>query len=333
MTPTDHPEVPWTAFLVLALSTNVWYYATNQYINQRCLAARNAWHAKMGVLLAGGLQLLLPLATCFPGMIYRVINPDLKDFNAAYPQVVAAVVPEGLRGFVAAAIVGAIMSTISGLVNSTSTIVTLDIVQRWGGRAWSEERLVRVGRWSGAVALLIGALLAPLVMRWESIFRYAQDIWAPMAAPVVVVFLCAALWQTASRRALACLWLAVLTVPLTLVRAILADAGIHFLPHNLENPLVLAGAVSLVCWALMASLRDRWSPAAGWSLALAACVPIFGIAVWSPVVTAVLVAAAMLALVGWPMLYRSLPAVGMWDQSLLARTCRFAGGPAWGSGG
>jgi solute:Na+ symporter, SSS family len=318
MTPADHAEVPWTALVILALSTNVWYYATNQYINQRCLAARNAWHAQMGVLLAGGLQLLIPLATCFPGMIYRVIDPGLEDFNAAYPKVVAAVVPAGLRGFVAAAIVGAIMSTISGLVNSTSRIVTLDIVQRWRGGAWPEARLVRVGRWSGAVALLIGALLAPLVMRWESIFRYAQDIWAPMAAPVVVVFLCAALWRSApARGALACLWLAVLTVPLTLARAILADADIHFLPPNLENPLVLAGAVSLSCWAIMASLRDRWSAAVGWSLALAACVPVFGIAVWSPAVTADLVAAAMLVFVGWPLARRSLPTAGMWDPSLI----------------
>ena len=94
--------------------------------------------------------------------------------------------------------------------------------------------------------MLIGALLAPLVMRWESIFRYAQDIWAPMAAPVVVVFLCAALWRDAhGRGALACLWLAVLTVPLTLVRAILADAGIHFLPASLENPLVLVPITGL----------------------------------------------------------------------------------------
>ena len=135
------------------------------------------------------------------------------------------------------------------------------------------------------------------------------------------------------RGALACLWLAVLTVPLTLVRAMLADTGIHFLPPNLENPLVLAGAVSLVCWAMMASLRDRWSPAAGWSLALAACVPMFGIAVWSPAVTAVFVAAAMLAFVGWPLVCRSLPSTGMWDQSLLRRTRRFAGGPVLGSGG
>ena len=145
MTPADHPEVPWTAFVILALSTNVWYYATNQYINQRCLAARNEWHAKMGVLFAGGLQLLLPLATCFPGMIYRVYNPNLANADAAYPAVVAWAVPTGLRGLVAAAIVGAIMSTISGLVNSTSTIITLDIFGRWKGRDWSEARLVRVG--------------------------------------------------------------------------------------------------------------------------------------------------------------------------------------------
>jgi SSS family solute:Na+ symporter len=200
----------------------------------------------------------------------------------------------------------------------TSTIVTLDLVGRWRGLAWPEERLVRVGRWSGAIGLLIGALLTPLVMRWESIFRYAQDLWAPMAAPIVVVFLCGALWPSARERgALACLWLAVLTVPLTLARAMLADAGIHFLPPNLENPLVFAGAVSLVCWAMMGSLRDRWSPAVGWGLALAAYVPVFGIAAWSPVLTAVLVAASMLAFVGVPLARRSPPRTGMWDRTLL----------------
>jgi len=318
MTTADHPELPWTAFLTLALSTNVWYYGTNQYINQRCLAARDEWHAKMGVLLAGGLQVLLPLATCFPGMIYRVMNPHLSDFNAAYPAVVAAIVPTGLRGFVAAAIVGAIMSTISGLVNSTSTIVTLDIVQRWRGHTWTEDRLVRIGRWSGAIALVIGAAMAPVVMRWESIFRYAQDLWAPMAAPVVVVFLCAALWEGASARgALACLWLAVLTVPLTLTRMVLADVGIHFLPANLENPMVLAGAISLICWAIMGLLRDRWSPVVGWGFSLAACAPILSMAWWSPTVTALLVAIAMFGLVGWPLVRRTRPSPGLWDQSLV----------------
>lgn len=318
MTPADHGEVPWTAFLILALSTNVWYYATNQYINQRCLAARDEWHAKMGVLLAGGLQVLMPLATCFPGMVYRVINPNLEDINLAYPEVVAAVVPVGLRGLVAAAVVGAIMSTISGLVNSTSTIVTLDIVGRSFGRGWSEDRLVRVGRWSGAIALLIGAAIAPLVMRWESIFRYAQEIWAPMAAPVVVVFLCAALWKNVhSRGALACLWLAVLTVPVSITRGLLADANVHFLPPNLENPLVLAGAISLISWAMMGLLVGRRSGAREGVLTAVSCVPILLVAALSPTVTAVFVAGAMLVFVGAPLLKKTLPRPGMWDQSML----------------
>ncbi|MDO8684928.1 MAG: hypothetical protein Q7N50_15800, partial [Armatimonadota bacterium] len=219
--PNIKSEIPWTALIILALSTNTWYYATDQFINQRCLGAKNEWHAKMGVLLAGGIQIIMPLATCFPGMIYAVMRADqglkpLADFNLAYPSVVKAVVPLGLRGLVVAAVIGAIMSTISGLVNSTSTMVSLDILRRWKGRNWSEMKVVRSGQWVGVIALLIGAGMAGLVMNWDSMFRYCQDIWAPMAAPAVVVFLSGALWKRAKTRgAIACLWMSILTVPVT----------------------------------------------------------------------------------------------------------------------
>lgn len=317
MTPADH-EVPWTALVMLLLSTNVWYYATNQYINQRCLAARDEWHARMGVLFAGALQLLIPFATCFPGMIYRVINPGLDNPDAAYPMVVAAVVPAGLRGLVVAAILSAIMSTISGLVNSTSTMVTLDIVQRWKGRDWSEARLVKVGRWSGAVALLIGALFAPIVMRWQNIFRYAQDIWAPMAAPVVVVFLAGALWPKANARGAAtCIWLAILTVPFTLLKSILADYGIHLLPANLENPMVFSGAVSLVSIGLIVTLAGKWSAGSAF-LATAPIVAFVGwLAVVSPTAMAGLVLVGMVGLVGLLMVTRRAAADHLWDWSML----------------
>jgi SSS family solute:Na+ symporter len=317
-TPADH-EVPWTALLVLMLSTNVWYYATNQYINQRCLAARNEWHAKMGVLFAVALQLLIPLATCFPGMIYRVINPALENPDAAYPMVVAAVVPAGLRGLVVAAILSAIMSTVSGLVNSTSTLVTLDVVQRWKGRDWSEARLVRMGRWSGAIALLIGALFAPIVMKWQNIFRYAQDLWAPMAAPVVVVFLAGALWRKASQRgAVACLWLAILSVPFTLTKAILADAGKHFLPTNLENPMVFAGAFGLISLVFMLGLSSAGPRGLRWGgVAIAT-----GFTLWlsavSPAATAMILLVATLALVIPLMVFRRAAAATLWDRSMLS---------------
>jgi SSS family solute:Na+ symporter len=317
-TPANY-EVPWPALVVLMLSTNVWYYATNQYINQRCVAARNEWHAKMGVLFAVALQLLIPFATCFPGMIYRVINPNLENPDAAYPMVVAAVVPVGLRGLVVAAIISAIMSTISGLVNSTATLVTLDLVARRTRPSWSEERLVRIGRWSGGIALLIGAAFAPVVMKWQNIFRYAQDIWAPMAAPVVVVFLAGALWRRASARgAVACLWMAVAALPLILAKAFLADVGVHFLPPNLENPMVFAGTCGLMALAVIVASSIRCRAVWRWGSATVAIAGFFVVGAMSPAAVAVLVLAATV-MAAWPLvLGRRQPQAYLWDRTMLA---------------
>lgn len=316
--PADHPEVPWTAFVILALSTNVWYYATDQFINQRCLGARSEWHAKMGVLLAGGLQLILPLATCFPGMAYYVMNPGLKNADAAYPSVVAAVVPAGLRGVVVAAALGAIMSTVSGLVNSTSTMVTLDIVRRWKGRAWSERRLIVCGQVVGGVALTIGAALSMVVVKWENMFRYCQDIWGPMAAPAVVVFMGGALWKGARERgAVACLWLSILTVPFTFARQLLADRGIHFMPANLENALVFAGLIFLASIVLLVELsRERITSAAIVRM-VATWVLMFSLGCLSSEAIALLVLATVLLGIAVFCTRNRLPAPDMWDRSML----------------
>jgi SSS family solute:Na+ symporter len=310
-------EVPWTALVVLMLSTNVWYYTNNQHINQRCLAARNEWHAKMGVLFSAVLQLLVPLAICFPGMIYRVINPHLANPDVAYPAVVASVVPQGWRGLVVAAIISGIMSTVSGLVNSTSTMVTIDLVQTSGGRRWSEARLVSVGRWSGALALLIGAVLAPVVMRWENIFRYAQDILAPMAAPVVVVFLAGALWKPASERgAFMCLWLSLLSAPFILLKAILADYEIHFLPANLENPMVFAGAYGLISLVLMIAL-SRYRSRLGLVGAACAAGVILWMAAASPSAMALCLLVSTVVLLVPLLVARRVPDANLWDRSML----------------
>src|SRR5579859_1173946 len=315
-TPASH-EVPWTALVVLMLSTNVWYYTNNQHINQRCLAARNEWHAKMGVLFSAFLQLLVPLATCFPGMIYRAINPHLDSPDVAYPAVVASVVPQGWRGLVVAAIISGIMSTVSGLVNSTSTMVTLDLVQQSHGRTWSEQKLVSVGRWSGAIALLVGALLAPVVMRWENIFRYAQDILAPMASPVVVVFLAGALWKRATERgALVCLWLSLLSAPFILIKAILNDHNIHFLPPNLENPMVFAGAYGLLSLVLMIALSQQHV-----KLELILAGVTGALIVWvsaiSPAAMALILLASTVVILIPLLIRRRAPAANLWDRSML----------------
>ncbi len=314
----NNPEVPWTALIILALSTNVWYYATDQFINQRCLGARNEWHAKMGVLLAGGLQLILPLATCFPGMIYAVMNPHLKVSDAAYTSVVAEVVPAGLRGLVVAAVLGAIMSTISGLVNSTSTMVTLDIFGRWKGRQWPEAKLIRFGMWSGAVALTIGAVFSIAVSHWQNMFRYCQDIWAPMAAPAVVVFLSGALWRGAKERgAVACMWLAILTVPLTFAKQMLADHGTHFLPANLENSMVFAGWVFLASIAMMAALSLEENAWLAGLYSLCGCSGTWLVATQSSEAIALAVMVVVVGALAAFGLSARKPSEAMWDRSML----------------
>jgi SSS family solute:Na+ symporter len=272
----------------------------------------------MGVLLAGGLQLLLPLATCFPGMIYYAINPNLEDHNAAYPAVVAALVTKGLRGLVVAAVLGAIMSTISGLVNSTATIVTLDVFRRWKGKNWPEARLVRFGQWAGGAALLVGALFAPVVMKWDSIFRYCQDIWAPMAAPAVVVFMGGALWKPARERgAVACLWLSILTIPLTFLKSFLADSGAHILPGNLDNSLVFAGGIFLVSVVLLAALSLARSVAMGLSWSVVLGFVIFFLVEYQPAIAAVLIMAVFVIATAYYCYTARKVAPNMWDRSMV----------------
>ena len=316
--PSNHPEVPWPAIVILVLSTNVWYYATDQFINQRCLGAKNEWHAKMGILFAAGLQLLLPLATCFPGLVYYVINPNLENPDDAYTSVVAAVVPIGLRGLIVGAVLGAIMSTISGLVNSTSTMVTLDLIRRSVGRNWEEKKLVRVGQWSGGVALLIGALFAPVVMQWGSIFRYCQDIWGPMAAPAAVVFMGGALWKPGRERgALACLWLAVLTIPFTFLKTFLIDKGYQPLPDNLANSMIFSGGIFLLSIVLLVTLSLLRSLTLGLLISAVSAVPIMWLVNVSPAATAILIVAFFVVLIGTQLIRARKPEPNMWDRSML----------------
>lgn len=319
--PADHPEIPWTALVILALSTNVWYYCTDQFINQRCLGAKSEWHSKMGVLFAGALQLLLPLATCFPGMIYFVINPNLANSDAAYTSIVAEVVPVGLRGLVAAAILGAIMSTVSGLVNSTSTMVTLDIFRRTKkGRDWPEDKLVRFGMWSGGIALVIGAAFSIVVNKWDDMFRYCQDIWAPMAAPAVVVFVAGALWKGAKQRgAVVCLWLSILTVPVTFAKQILLDMGKlspNTLP-NLQNSMVFAGGIFLASMVLLITLSVVKSTPKAVIYSALGCSLIAILAANNSILVAILVAASFFAALIVYMTSNREVRPNMWDRSML----------------
>jgi len=217
--PASHPDLPWTGILAVAFVLSGYYYSTNQYITQRCLAAKSEWHGKMGVVLAAALALPLGLGVTWPGMIARALEPGLEHPDGAYPFLIGRVVPLGLRGFVFAVLFGAIISTVDSLVNSTSALLTLDIYKGLIRKSASERSLVRFAQWTGVLFLVFGALWAPMVGRFGSIFSYAQDSWALMLAPVMALFLLAILWKRTTRAAaLTALFLAVPMLGLVYLR-------------------------------------------------------------------------------------------------------------------
>jgi len=259
--PLDHPELPWTAILVLMFSTNVWYACTNQFYIQMCLGAKNEWHARMGVVFATFLGILLGFAVEFTGIVgYRLVElgvmPAPPESNAIYPYLIRYLIPSGLRGIVFAGILAAIMSTVSALVHSIATLFSMDFYRVFVRPRASETRLIRVGQAAGALLLAAGALWAPVVGTFPTIFDYFQQSWAVLAAPVAIVFTVGALWKRATNAAaVSTLILGILTIPAAfwLQRAVLPK-GFNF--YNLAGILFFVE----LAWMVGVSLLTRPHP-------------------------------------------------------------------------
>jgi SSS family solute:Na+ symporter len=264
----DHPELPWTGMLVLTVSTHLWYYATNQYINQRVLGAKSEWDARAGIIFAGFLGIFLTLAVCFPGVIAYRLFPDLENPDQAYPRIVSHLIGPlgyGIRGLVFAGLIGAIMSTIDSLVNSCSTVLTIDFYQRLWKPSATEREMIRVGRYTAAVVLLVGVCWTPVVGRWETLFGYFQECWFFMAVPIVVVFVSALLWPRSNNFSATATLL--LCIPMTLLPAVLKALRIDVNSFVLAGMLLIPIVIFHVAMSYVRSARPAeetsqwiWSP-------------------------------------------------------------------------
>ena len=105
-------------------------------------------------------------------------------------------------GLLLAALFGAIQSTIDSVLNSTSTIITLDIYRKFIRPDCPEERMVRIGRWASAIVLLIAMVMAPFIeVLGKGVFQYIQNLYAYFAPPFAAVFLLGVLWRRANAKA------------------------------------------------------------------------------------------------------------------------------------
>lgn len=264
--PASDPDLPWTAMVVLALSTGPWYFCTNQYINQNSLGAKNEWHAKMGVLLACFLGIFTALAYIFPGMVAFAINPHLETGDEALPYLIQNVIPIGLKGLILAGLCGAIMSTIQALINSSATILTEDMYRAYRGAGVSEQELIGFGRKAGVAILVVGALWAPVVTTFGSIFSYFQECWFLIAAPIMAIFVLAVFWARATDTAAA--WTLGLCFPMFVLPYLLRIFDVQMNVFNIAGIVFVFSFAFMVAISLVTKepVRERiegvlWKPA------------------------------------------------------------------------
>ncbi len=190
--PADHSSLPWTGVVSGMWIVILYYCGLNQFIVQRNLAARSMHDGQMGVIFAGALWLLVPFAIVMPGiMAAQLYGGEMTKPDEAFPTLIKRLVPAGLRGFMLAAIAGAVISSLASMVNSASTIFTMDVYHRLLDRRATERRLVAVGRIMSVVCVLIGCTLAPRLAdpKFGGVFQFIQQfqgyIWPGIVAAFV----------------------------------------------------------------------------------------------------------------------------------------------------
>lgn len=200
--PTDN-LFPATGVFTGFLSIGIWYNCTSQHIVQRCLAAKNEWSARMGVVGAGFLHLVTPFLFVIPGIIAYLLFPHMNRPDDAYVVMVKNLVPRGFRGLILAGMAAALMSTLSAMINSTSTILTLDLYKKLRRVNATESEQVHFGKWSGTFVLAAGIAAACYytVMKGWFLFVIIQDVFAYIAPPFAVVFTLGILWRRANGKA------------------------------------------------------------------------------------------------------------------------------------
>jgi SSS family solute:Na+ symporter len=243
--PWDHPELPWLAVFIGGLwIPNLFYWGLNQFITQRTLGAKNLAEGQKGIFLGACLKLLIPFIIVFPGiMAFQLYGATLEIPDQAYPHLITQILPAGLRGLMFAALFGAVMSSIDSMVNSASTIFTIDLYQKYWDRGASPKKLVTVGRIATAGFMIFACLWAPIIASFGSVFDYIQKFWGFITPAIVTVFVIGLIFRKAPT--VAANWALLLGIPIYGALLVFLP-GVAFLHHMAITFITLAAFMLVV---------------------------------------------------------------------------------------
>ena len=263
----------WAVFLGYPV-IGLWYWCCDQVIVQRVLAAKDENHARIGPLFAGFIKILPMFIFVLPGLVCLGLihqggpsfREPLADPKGTLTYLIKHVLPTGMKGIMAAALLAAMMGSVSAALNSIATIFSYDVVKRWWPQT-SDRTLVRVGRIVTGLAMLVAILWSPLVGHFETIFQGVNDIICYMAPPITAVFLLGVFWRRTSAKAALITMLSgfVLGLAVFLVAWFKEDTGWHI--HSMISGFVMfwiSTATLVVCSYIFPHKHTAESAALVW---------------------------------------------------------------------
>ena len=177
---------------------NLYYWGCNQYIIQRALAAKSVREAQKGLQFAALIKILLPLIVVIPGIAVYALGVELGKSDEAYPWLLSHIIPTGVKGLAFAALIAAIVSSLASMMNSISTIFTMDIYKPYIDKRANEKKLVTVGRISSFAALLIAITIVPMLTTLDQAFQYIQEFTGFISPGALAIFLTGFFYKKAS---------------------------------------------------------------------------------------------------------------------------------------
>jgi len=213
--PADDPDFPWTQYLGGMLCISIFYCATNQFIVQRALAAKNEWHARVGIIFAQYLKFLTPFLVVAPALVAPSLFPHLAKPDLLFVTLVEHLLPSVLVGLVMAALISAVMSHLSGAINASATILTMDIYLSYINKNGTEADSVRFAKISGVTVIILGILCSAVLIHHSDkpIFLYLLNAYGYFTPGIATMFLLGILWKRTTHAG--AMTAGLLTIPLS----------------------------------------------------------------------------------------------------------------------
>ncbi|WRP07125.1 solute:sodium symporter family transporter [Rossellomorea aquimaris] len=184
-------SVPFSTIFTGMIFANLFYWASNQYVIQRTLGAKNLAEGQKGVIISGFYKLLVPFMMMLPGVIaFHLYGDSLKSVDLAYPALINAVLPWYLTGFFLAVLLGAVLSSFNSLLNSAATLFALDIYKPQFNPDVSDQKLISISKWFGAALAVVSMCVSPMLIHatdglWDLIRKFTGFF----NIPIIVVLL------------------------------------------------------------------------------------------------------------------------------------------------